>query len=88
MGTVRSIHSDKTTPTHHNHGAMIHSALHHKRIGTIQVKECKSELMLADQNTKPISSPTLNTKIDRIIGGQYYLPENLEHHTILFKAAE
>eukprot|EP00957_Ditylum_brightwellii_P088709 6755078-Ditylum_brightwellii.AAC.1 len=36
QGIVKSINADKITPTHCNHDAMIHSVLHHKRLGTIQ----------------------------------------------------
>ena len=88
QGTIKSINTDKVTPTHRNHDVMIHSVLHHKRIGTFQVRDCKSELMLADPNTKPLGGPTLKRKIDRIIGTQYYPPEDSEHYKLLFLARE
>eukprot|EP00957_Ditylum_brightwellii_P049951 3786379-Ditylum_brightwellii.AAC.1 len=67
---------------------MVHSVLHQKRLGTIQVQDYKSDLMLTDPNTKPIGDPTLQRKIDRVIGTQYYPSEGSEHHKILFYVPE
>eukprot|EP00957_Ditylum_brightwellii_P212301 15367174-Ditylum_brightwellii.AAC.1 len=88
QGTIKSINTDKIIPTHRNHDVIIHSALHHKRLGTIQVQECKSDLMLADPNTKPIGGPTLQQNIDRVIGIQYYPSKKSEHYKLLFNTPE
>eukprot|EP00957_Ditylum_brightwellii_P147612 11241602-Ditylum_brightwellii.AAC.1 len=68
MGTIRAIVSDRITPTHHNHDVMLCTVLHHKKVGTFGIEHAKSDIMLADANTKPQGIPTLQKKIDRIIG--------------------
>eukprot|EP00957_Ditylum_brightwellii_P140222 10684264-Ditylum_brightwellii.AAC.1 len=88
QGTVKSINTDKITSTHCNHDVMIHSDLHHKSLGTFLVRDCKSALMLADPNTKPIGGLTLKRKIERIIGIKCYPPEDSEHIKLLFQAPE
>eukprot|EP00957_Ditylum_brightwellii_P040678 3078850-Ditylum_brightwellii.AAC.1 len=84
QGTVKAINTDKIIPTHCKYDVMIHSVFHHKRLGTIQVRDCKSDLVLADPNTKSIVRPTLKRKIGIIIGTQYYPPENSDHYNLLF----
>eukprot|EP00957_Ditylum_brightwellii_P201031 15323767-Ditylum_brightwellii.AAC.1 len=68
MGTIRTIVSDRITPTHHNHDVMLHTVLHHKKVGTFGIEHAKSDTMLADIKSKPQGSPTLQKKGGRIIG--------------------
>eukprot|EP00957_Ditylum_brightwellii_P169153 12875741-Ditylum_brightwellii.AAC.1 len=44
--------------------------------------------MLTDSNTNSIGGPTLKRKIDRIIGAQYYPPENSDYYKLLFNVPE
>eukprot|EP00957_Ditylum_brightwellii_P092271 7025322-Ditylum_brightwellii.AAC.1 len=84
MVTIRAIVSARTTPVHHNHNAMLHTDLHHKKVGTFGIEHAKSDMMLADINTKPQCGPTLQKKVDRIIGTRYYPPTHSEHHKLFF----
>eukprot|EP00957_Ditylum_brightwellii_P185626 14133650-Ditylum_brightwellii.AAC.1 len=86
QGTVKFINTGKITPTHFSYDVMIHSVIQYKRLGSIQVRDCKSDLMLVDPNTKPIGGSTFKRDIDRIIGTQYYPPKNSDHYKLLFNA--
>eukprot|EP00957_Ditylum_brightwellii_P153322 11668632-Ditylum_brightwellii.AAC.1 len=88
VGTIRAIVSDRVTPTHCNHGVMFHTVLHHKKVGTFGIEYAKSDMMLADINTKPQGGPTPQKKVDRIIGTRYYPPTHSEHHRLLFNTHE
>eukprot|EP00957_Ditylum_brightwellii_P169258 12882616-Ditylum_brightwellii.AAC.1 len=67
MGTIRTIVSERVTPTHQHHDVMLHTALHYKKVGTFGIEHVKSSMVLADINTKPQDGLTLQKKVDRII---------------------
>eukprot|EP00957_Ditylum_brightwellii_P209603 15362422-Ditylum_brightwellii.AAC.2 len=74
-GTIKTITTDYNTPTHRHHDIKISTFIYHKQKGNIIVDHSKSELMLADPNTKPHDGKTLRMKIDRLIGTRFYPPE-------------
>eukprot|EP00957_Ditylum_brightwellii_P062527 4745439-Ditylum_brightwellii.AAC.1 len=44
----------------------------------------KLDMMLADPNTKLTGGPTLQSKIDCVIGTQFYPPSDSDHVRMLF----
>eukprot|EP00957_Ditylum_brightwellii_P036000 2727291-Ditylum_brightwellii.AAC.1 len=44
----------------------------------------KSEMMLADPNTKPTGGPTLQSKTDCVIGTHFYPQSDSDHFRTLF----
>jgi hypothetical protein len=68
------------TPTHRHHDVKISTVIYHEQKGTIAVSHSKSELMLADPNTKPYGGKTLRMKIDRLIGTRSHQPEGSVHY--------
>eukprot|EP00957_Ditylum_brightwellii_P026035 1968552-Ditylum_brightwellii.AAC.1 len=44
----------------------------------------KSDMMLADPNTKPTGGPTLQSKTDCVIDMQFYPPSGSDHFCTLF----
>eukprot|EP00957_Ditylum_brightwellii_P066630 5056951-Ditylum_brightwellii.AAC.1 len=88
MGTIRAIISNRITPAHRNHDDMLHTVLHHKKVGVFGIEHAKSDMMLVDTNTKPEGSPTFQKEVDRIIGARYYPPTHSEHHKLLFNTPE
>eukprot|EP00957_Ditylum_brightwellii_P210201 15364666-Ditylum_brightwellii.AAC.2 len=81
-GTIKAITADCITPTHRHHNVSISTVIYHKQKGNIIVSHSKSELMLADPNTKPHSSKTLKIKIDRLIGTRFYPPEGSVYYDL------
>eukprot|EP00957_Ditylum_brightwellii_P211044 15365701-Ditylum_brightwellii.AAC.2 len=47
---------------------------------------CQTDLMLANPDTKPNGENNLKTKIDHLIGVQYYPPPDTEHYDLLFNS--
>eukprot|EP00957_Ditylum_brightwellii_P043144 3269180-Ditylum_brightwellii.AAC.1 len=88
MGTIKAVVSDIITPTDYNHDVMLHTILHHKKVGTFGIEHAKSNMMPADVNTKQQGSPTFQKKIDKIIGTRFYPPTYSEHHKLLFNTSE
>eukprot|EP00957_Ditylum_brightwellii_P123585 9422322-Ditylum_brightwellii.AAC.1 len=88
VGTIKTINADQITPTLRHHNAKISSVIYHSQKGIIAVTHFKSDLMLADPNTKSHGGKTLRMEIDRLIGTKFYPPEGSVHHDLLFKAPE
>ena len=85
---IKAITACCITPTHRHYDIKISSVIYLRQKGTIDVAYSKTDLMLADLNTKPHGGKNLRTKIDRLIGTRFYPPTGSVHHYLLFNSPE
>eukprot|EP00957_Ditylum_brightwellii_P025848 1955507-Ditylum_brightwellii.AAC.1 len=81
--TIKSVLANIIIPNAQHLDVLVTLIHFHHDCGTIEMRHTKSDLMLANPNTKATGGPTLQKKTDCVINACFYPPTDSDHSYIL-----
>ena len=83
QATIKQVLKDRLTPQECPVDVLVCSLHEHQLRGTFTLDDCRSDLMLADFNSKPLSGDTLAHKVNWAAGTRFLPPPTSTHYAQL-----